>query len=868
MRPIRNYLKRRTEAKLQKAEQKRESVRLAFTKHYINFKTLLGLNDEVLEIINELEQAMEGPGVFGMAFVRARCTALSVDIYKIIQNLNEIADGENRKLFAVFDEIRAKIDRQLTKKRPTHVASLVVPLDKVGRETADQTGNKMAYLGEAKNRLRLPVPDGFVITSAAYELFMEKSGLQEEINRQTQFLKREDIAQLHEISAKIQGLILRTPLPDKLEEAILSAYQDLRTRTKDMAGVALRSSALGEDEAGVSFAGQYRSILNVGPESLTLSYKEVVAGKYSAPAITYRINMGFLDEDIAMCVGCMPMVPAAAAGVMYSVDPGSSFPDAVIINAVLGLGKPVVDGTVNPDLYVLEREEPHTVRRKETHAKRHKAVLLEGEGIAMENVDEHESQLPALTDGQARELAEIAMRLEEHFGAPQDIEWALDPCGAFWVLQARPLLVPGEKETREAAACEAACCPKLLEGGVTASPGAACGPAFRVETTVDMLQFPEGAVLVAKNPLPRWAALLHKAAAVVTEQGGITGHLAAVAREFRVPALMGATSAFQTIRTGEVVTVDADGRAIYDGRAESVLSATRKRRSNGMKGTPVYHVLEGVLKHIAPLNLSDPESGSFTPGACRTFHDIIRYAHESALRELFDEAGETPFSRDAARKLVSDVPMDWLVLDLGGGVREGADKAVLGIGDITCEPLSALWRGITAFPWKGPPPLDSKGFVSILVESTMTPDLAPGRESAMAGSNYLIVSGDFFHLNTKLGFHYSTVEAFLGERAAENYVWFYFKGGAADRERKERRGELIRGVLERFDFWTQASGDMISARVERQEKAYMMERLKVLGYILLHTRQLDMVLSDTARVRRHLEEMIKELSSVVEIKPD
>jgi hypothetical protein len=264
-----------------------------------------------------------------------------------------------------------------------------------------------------------------------------------------------------------------------------------------------------------------------------------------------------------------------------------------------------------------------------------------------------------------------------------------------------------------------------------------------------------------------------------------------VAREFRVPALMGATSAFQTIRTGEVVTVDADGRAIYDGRAESVLSATRKRRSNGMKGTPVYHVLEGVLKHIAPLNLSDPESGSFTPGACRTFHDIIRYAHESALRELFDEAGETPFS-----------------------------------------------------------------------------DLAPGRESAMAGSNYLIVSGDFFHLNTKLGFHYSTVEAFLGERAAENYVWFYFKGGAADRERKERRGDLIRGVLERFDFWTQASGDMISARVERQEKAYMMERLKVLGYILLHTRQLDMVLSDTARVRRHLEEMIKELSSVVEIKPD
>jgi pyruvate,water dikinase len=195
---IKNYLKSRKEAKLLKTEQERKSVRLSFTKRYINFKTLLGLNDEVLEIINEMEQALEGPSVFGMAFVRARCTALSVNIYKIIQSLNEITGQENRQLFEAFDTIRGEVDRQLKRKRSGPIGPLVISLDKVGRETADQTGNKMAYLGEVKNHLRLPVPDGFVITSAAYELFMGKSGLQEEIDRRVQLLERDDVAQLHE----------------------------------------------------------------------------------------------------------------------------------------------------------------------------------------------------------------------------------------------------------------------------------------------------------------------------------------------------------------------------------------------------------------------------------------------------------------------------------------------------------------------------------------------------------------------------------------------------------------------------------------------------------------------------------------------
>ncbi len=187
--------------------------------------------------------------------------------------------------------------------------------------------------------------------------------------------------------------------------------------------------------------------------------------------------------------------------------------------------------------------------------------------------------------------------------------------------------------------------PILFEGGITASPGVACGPAFPIESTVDMLQFPPGAVLVARDPLPQWAALLNNAVAVITDQGSLTGHLAAVAREFKIPALMGMQTVFQNIHRGDLITVDANNRTIYAGRAEPLLAQSSKK-SNPMKGSPVYRSLENILAFVAPLNLTDPEGDNFRPEGCRTLHDIIRFAHEMSLRELFDNKKEVTFSEN------------------------------------------------------------------------------------------------------------------------------------------------------------------------------------------------------------------------------
>ena len=196
-------------------------IRLSFTQRYLNFKTLLSLNDKVLEIINEMEQALESDQGFGMAFVRAHCTALSVNLFKIIQSLNAITDDRNKILFPVFDGIWAKIDQELKRKKTSAQGEWILPLKAVNKKMADRTGNKMANLGEVKNQVGLPVPEGFVITASAYDFFLEKNLLQDEINRRIQFLEPSDIAQLHETSSEIQKLITNAVLPPELEEAIL-----------------------------------------------------------------------------------------------------------------------------------------------------------------------------------------------------------------------------------------------------------------------------------------------------------------------------------------------------------------------------------------------------------------------------------------------------------------------------------------------------------------------------------------------------------------------------------------------------------------------------------------------------------------------
>jgi pyruvate,water dikinase len=839
-----------------------EELRNIFRKKYHAFKLLLAANDAILHLMTEMEAALYGNYSFGMTFIRSHCTAICVSTFSAIRYLNELADNKYKKLELVLSDIQEKINAILLLSHTLPLQDMVLPLSEVNKELADGVGAKMANLGEIINRVEgINIPPGFVMTAAAYDLFLTHNQLQDEINRRIQALEMDELSDLYRHSSEIQMLIINSELPPALADAIAGAYLELESLHGPGLRVSLRSSAIGEDMVNTSFAGQYRSELNVSYENLLTVYKEILASKYALTAVTYRLHKGLRDEDVPMCVGCMKMIDAVAGGVMYSRDPTNIRSDAIFINAVHGLAKTVVDGSITPDLWVVSRTEPLSIIKEEIADKKQKIISLPEEGICVEVLDE-EGQTAALTDSQVLELARIALILEDHFLTPQDIEWSIDDQGQIFILQSRPLKQLDLKHRDESLLPTNIDNPMILRGGDMAAPGIAAGPAYLVSTNLDLLRFPEGAVLITSFPHPSWAPLLSRAAALVTDRGGITGHLANVAREFGIPALFNTTDATKKIVPEMIITVDAEGKSIYEGRVESLLSLSTQK-TGLMMGTPVFETLKEVMTYIAPLNLTNPDSPDFKIRSCRTLHDITRYVHEVSVKEMFDYEKNKELSKHFIKRLVCEVPLQWWVLDLEDGFKEDVSGKEVNIANIASIPMLALWEGITTVPWEGPPPVDTKGFMSIISQATTNPNLNTVGPSVFGNQNYFMVSKNFCNLSSRFGFHFSTVEALIGDNPHENYMRFAFKGGAADYQRRVARAKLVGEILEKYDFKVDIKEDSIFARLEGEAKDYMLERLRILGYISVHTRQLDMIMLNAEQASHYYYKIINDLENYI-----
>jgi pyruvate,water dikinase len=499
------------------------------------------------------------------------------------------------------------------------------------------------------------------------------------------------------------------------------------------------------------------------------------------------------------------------------------------------------------------------VIKKEIRDKELKAVCLPEEGVVLQ--EDKEGRKPVLTDNQALELARIALSLEEHFHTPQDIEWCLDQDGRLQILQSRPLKQMAALEREAEQEVPDVDYPTLLRGGEMASSGVAAGPVYQVRNNLDLLQFPEGAVLVTAFPHPTWATLLSRAAAIVTDRGGITGHLANVAREFGLPALFNTGQATAALTPGEIVTVDADGRSIYQGRVEELLQQTGAKQG-AMLNTPVGQTLKEVMTCITPLNLTNPEAPNFRPGGCRTLHDLTRFAHEVAVKEMFAFEKHRALSKYFIKRLVTEVGLEWWVLDLDDGFKEEVAGNSVELANITSTPMLALWQGITAVPWEGPPPVDTRGFMSIVMGAATDPNLAAAGGTIFGNQNYFMISRDFCNLTSRLGFHFSTVEALVSDRAFENYIRFSFKGGAADYPRRVRRARFVADLLEQQHFLVDVKEDALFARLEGEQKDYMLSRLRILGYITIHTRQLDMIMLNDADVAFYRDKIVADLEKI------
>ncbi|SFU30882.1 phosphoenolpyruvate synthase [Halomonas korlensis] len=457
--------------------------------------------------------------------------------------------------------------------------------DQLGMNDVDRVGGKNASLGEMISNLAgagVTVPGGFATTAHAYREFLSHEGLNERINQTLATLDVDDTNALAKAGTQIRQWIIDTPLPPTFERYLRSAYETLTSQHPDMKA-AVRSSATAEDLPDASFAGQQETFLNIeGFDNIKRAVHEVFASLFNDRAISYRVHRGYAHENVALSAGVQKMVRSetGASGVMFTLDTESGYRDAVFVTASWGLGETVVQGAVNPDEFYVHKPtlaagRPAVLRRN-LGSKLIKMIYTDdtsaGKSVATVDVPLADRGRFCLNDEQIMALARQAVTIEQHYGRPMDIEWALDgDDGELYIVQARPETVVSQQEGGKLERFQ------LKEKGRTLVTGRAIGQRIGrgavkiVFSPDDMDKVKAGDVLVTDMTDPDWEPIMKRASAIVTNRGGRTCHAAIIARELGIPAVVGCGDATQMLADGRDVTVscaEGDMGHVYDGLLE------------------------------------------------------------------------------------------------------------------------------------------------------------------------------------------------------------------------------------------------------------------------------------------------------------
>jgi pyruvate,water dikinase len=459
----------------------------------------------------------------------------------------------------------------------------------MNKSSGSVAGGKGANLAEIYN-LKVNVPPGFVITAQAYDFFIKKAGLNAEIEGLLEKIDYENTEQLDETTKKIRELIVKADFPKEMKEEILESYDLLDTKNIDNARgtvleilknsepifVAVRSSATTEDLAEASFAGQQETFLNVkGKTELITSIKKCFASLFTSRATYYRNKKGFQHSQASLAVVIQKMIDSDKSGVIFSKDPTGENKN-ITIEAVFGLGEGIVSGAITPDKYIISPD--LEILDKKISDKKIAITRNSGGGQATVKLNPEKSMHQVLKDHEIKRLAEISLKLEEHYKKPQDIEFAVEG-EELYVVQTRPITTIGKKtgERKELKG-------EVILSGLAASPGIAYGKVRIIADLADLKKIEAGDILVTTMTNPDMVVSMQKSAAIITNEGGLTAHAAIVSREMGIPAVVGTRQATVSLKEGQIVTVDGFTGKIYEGKVgetqkKEVLPVTAKTRT-------------------------------------------------------------------------------------------------------------------------------------------------------------------------------------------------------------------------------------------------------------------------------------------------
>ena len=459
-------------------------------------------------------------------------------------------------------------------KEEKHKEKFIKWFSDLNKDSGKTAGGKGANLAEIYN-IGIPVPPGFVVTAQAYDYFIEKAKLKGKIKELLNRIDYENTKQLDEITKNIRALIVDSKFPKEMEQEIIEAYENLDTTGFDIQKgaaldilnnavepifVAVRSSATTEDLADASFAGQQETYLNVkGKDQLLESIKKCFASLFTSRATYYRKKKGFAHEKSSLAVVVQKMIDANKSGVIFSKDPTFKNED-VIIEAVWGLGEGIVSGKVTPDKYVLSPE----LEIKDTQIANKKVAITRDSSGKKEIVklNEEKAKQQVLKNHEIRKLGDMALKLEEHYQKPQDIEFAIER-EEIYIVQTRPVTTIEkrvEKGTQKEIKGE------IFLKGLAASPGIATGKIKIIEDLKDLDKITQGDILVTKMTNPDMVVTMQRSAGIITDEGGLTAHAAIVSREMGIPCIVGTQEATIRLKENEIITMDGYTGRIYKGK--------------------------------------------------------------------------------------------------------------------------------------------------------------------------------------------------------------------------------------------------------------------------------------------------------------
>ncbi len=767
------------------SEQGLEYVRSLFAK----FQRIQKLNTKALEVMAEMDQALGGEYIFDRAFLESSVRELGKLAHQVVYSLNAMSRDGYVGLYDRYQSVKDVLNDILAGGLGPLGSSLALPYSMLGVEMEPLAGSLNVCLAEARNRLDIMAPDGFAVTVIGCQRLAEAP---------------------------------ETDFPPELAEAINNQVQALFERRGGPVDLSVRVC---------SSDMNFMALTGVASEEILPACRQALSGYLEETAD---------PESVPLTLAVHEKVSARVAG-SVSVQASNESP-----LGLFHITASPVDAPDQAENYFLRRTYPFDLTVSEISAKpldqplhgSVKPLSLTPKGLYRGSA--------LLGPSFLRSIAECATAFERILGYPQDLGWIRGDGD-------RPVIVNVSPACRLDGSTAIASDPAdsienahvLLSGGETAQMGIAAGRVVHVSEN-DLDQFPHGAVAVARQASPRLSEILRRASAIVTEIGTTIGHLATIARELRIPAIFGASGALELLPQGVEVTVDAGEKIVYRGIIEPLL-ASRASSTDLYPDDPEYATLRRLLRWIMPLDLVDPDSSGFSIRNCRTYHDIIHFAHECSIEELLKIQDHAGLKNQCARKLEMDAPIDLFVLDIGGGVSPGAQSRIR-MEDIISKPFVAFLRGLTCKEtWDREPGALSLKQIFSGLDRTFA---ALGGPSEYAGKNHAIVAESYMNLGLRLGYHYSVIDSYLSGNVNQNYVYFRFAGGFADEDHRRRRARFIRGILEQMRFKVTVNGDLVVGKLKIADGQEIISALRSLGELTGFTRQIDLAMDSDDSVEQ------------------